>query len=101
MKYERVEGQIDPQEKTTFKKPSLIWVKQTKFFRKYILASQKSKINHIYGNFVGSNVTLKFLKIYVIWRCFLKNPEFFINKRHRQIFFIFELRAVELVICFY
>ena len=87
-------------------------VNQTNF-----LSLNRQEKPQFYGHSVRSNVPLKFLKIYVLWRFFLKNKtclnhEFFIIKKYRQSSFrsenfnherpfFFELRAVEVDISFY
>ena len=92
-------------------------VNQIKFFRNFILVSENRQTSHFCGHLGESNLSIKFLKIYVLWRCFLEKQkvqtlnfllvknivkdffrsENFIYKRR----FFFELRAVVLAISFY
>ena len=58
----------------------------------HVSLQKRAKKSHFYGHLVRSNVPLKLLKIYVLWRCFLKNEKrsnrgFFISKKYRKRFF--------------
>ena len=52
-------------------------VNPTKFFRNFILTSENRQKATFYGHLVRSNVSLKFLKIYVLWQRFFEKQNMF------------------------